>query len=65
MSHCVAKGARRGGGALHLCYCFSPMRYVWDLYDDYFARGSRVDDAARHASAGGGAQALGPADHGV
>ena len=23
-------------GALHVCYCFTPMRYVWDLYDDYF-----------------------------
>jgi glycosyltransferase involved in cell wall biosynthesis len=39
MSHCVAKGARAAAGALHLCYCFSPMRYVWDLYGDYFARG--------------------------
>ena len=35
-SHCVAKGARVPRGALHLCYCFTPMRYVWDLYDDYF-----------------------------
>ncbi|MBI4637601.1 MAG: glycosyltransferase [Candidatus Rokubacteria bacterium] len=35
-SHCVAKGARPSPGALHVCYCFSPMRYVWDLYDDYF-----------------------------
>jgi len=23
-------------GALHICYCFTPMRYVWDLYDEYF-----------------------------
>jgi glycosyltransferase involved in cell wall biosynthesis len=35
-SHCVAKGARPGRRALHVCYCFTPMRYVWDLYDDYF-----------------------------
>jgi glycosyltransferase involved in cell wall biosynthesis len=35
-SHCVAKGARPAPGARHLCYCFTPMRYVWDLYDDYF-----------------------------
>jgi glycosyltransferase involved in cell wall biosynthesis len=35
-SHCVAKGARARRGALHLCYCFTPMRYVWDLYGDYF-----------------------------
>lgn len=35
-SHCVAKGARVPEGTLHLCYCFTPMRYVWDRYDDYF-----------------------------
>lgn len=34
-SHCVAKGARPGPGTLHVCYCFTPMRYVWDRYDDY------------------------------
>jgi glycosyltransferase involved in cell wall biosynthesis len=37
-SHCVAKGARPAPGARHVCYCFTPMRYVWDLYDDYFGR---------------------------
>ena len=37
-SHCVAKGARPAPGAPHVCYCFTPMRYVWDLYDDYFGR---------------------------
>jgi glycosyltransferase involved in cell wall biosynthesis len=35
LSHCVAKGVRTPPGAVHLCYCFTPMRYVWDLYDDY------------------------------
>jgi len=38
-SHCVAKGARRQPGAVHVCYCFTPMRYVWDRYDDYFGPG--------------------------
>lgn len=38
MSHCAAKAVRRPAGALHLSYCFSPMRYIWDLYDDYFGR---------------------------
>jgi len=43
MSHCVAKAVRRPPGALHLSYCFSPMRYIWDLYDDYFgARAPRL-----------------------
>ena len=35
-SHSVAKGVRVPPGALHVCYCFTPMRYVWDLYDEYF-----------------------------
>lgn len=35
-SHCVAKGARARDGAKHLCYCHTPMRYVWDRFDDYF-----------------------------
>ena len=38
LSHCVAKAVRRPARALHLSYCFSPMRYIWDLYDDYFGR---------------------------
>lgn len=35
-SHAVAKGARPAPGALHVCYCHTPMRYVWELYDEYF-----------------------------
>ncbi len=38
-SHCVAKGAMTQPDALHVCYCFTPMRYVWDRYDDYFGPG--------------------------
>jgi glycosyltransferase involved in cell wall biosynthesis len=37
LSHCVAKAVRPPPGALHICYCFTPMRYVWDLYGDYVA----------------------------
>jgi len=44
-SHAVAKAARRRPGATHVCYCFTPMRYVWDLYDDYF--GARAPRPAR------------------
>jgi glycosyltransferase involved in cell wall biosynthesis len=33
-SHAVAKGVR-AGGATHICYCHTPMRYVWDAEDDY------------------------------
>ena len=35
-SHCVAKGARRREGARHVCYCFTPMRYAWTFFDEYF-----------------------------
>lgn len=35
-SHCVAKGARTRPGMRHLCYCFTPMRYAWTFYDEYF-----------------------------
>ena len=35
LSHCVAKAVRVPPGSLHLCYCFTPMRYVWDLESDY------------------------------
>ncbi len=45
-SHCVAKGVKPAPGALHLCYCHTPMRYVWDRYDDYFGPG-RVRGPAR------------------
>lgn len=38
-SHAVAKGALPAPGALHICYCHTPMRYVWELYDQYFGPG--------------------------
>ncbi len=36
-SHCAAKGIRKPPGAKHVCFCYSPMRYVWDLYETYLA----------------------------
>lgn len=38
-SHAVAKGAIVRNNALHICYCHTPMRYVWELYDEYFGKG--------------------------
>jgi len=35
-SHAVAKSVPVPAVTLHVCYCFTPMRYVWDLYDEYF-----------------------------
>jgi glycosyltransferase involved in cell wall biosynthesis len=34
-SHAVAKGVRTRRDQLHICYCLSPMRYAWDLREQY------------------------------
>lgn len=34
-SHCVAKGVLTKENQLHICYCHSPIRYVWDMYNEY------------------------------
>jgi len=34
-SHSVAKGFKKQSNQLHICYCHTPMRYMWDLYGDY------------------------------
>lgn len=34
-----AKGVRRRSNAIHVCYCHTPMRWVW-RYEDYVARES-------------------------
>ena len=36
-SHAVAKGVN-AKGKKHICYCHTPMRYIWDRFDDYFPR---------------------------
>jgi len=41
-SHCVAKSIRAPKGALHICYCHTPMRYVWDRFEDYFGSGVKA-----------------------
>ena len=30
------KGIRKPKGARHVCYCHTPMRYLWDMHDEYF-----------------------------
>jgi glycosyltransferase involved in cell wall biosynthesis len=38
-SHAVAKSMVKRGGKhckLHICYIHTPMRYAWDLFDEYF-----------------------------
>lgn len=34
-SHAVAKGVLTGPDQLHLCICYSPIRYAWDLQHQY------------------------------
>lgn len=34
-NHAVAKGVLTGPDQVHLCYCYSPMRYAWDLQAQY------------------------------
>lgn len=34
-SHAVAKGVLTKADQLHICYCHSPIRYVWDMYNEY------------------------------
>jgi glycosyltransferase involved in cell wall biosynthesis len=38
LSHAFEKTIRKRRGARHLCYCFSPPRWLYDLRDEYAAR---------------------------
>lgn len=37
-SHAVAKNIRVRPDAKHISYIHSPMRYIWDMFDEYFDR---------------------------
>lgn len=37
-----AKGIVVPPGTLHICYCHTPMRYVWDLYHEYRTTAGRL-----------------------
>lgn len=50
-SHCVAKGAPRPNRGLHLSYVFSPMRYIWDHFEDYLS-GNLLKDVGLRAMRG-------------
>ena len=34
-SWAVAKGVKKNKNQLHISYCYTPIRYAWDLYDEY------------------------------
>ena len=40
-SYAVAKGVITGPDQLHICYCHSPMRYAWDMQNQYVGVGGR------------------------
>lgn len=35
LSHAAAKNVRVPAGVPHVCYCFTPMRYIWDQASSY------------------------------
>ncbi len=37
-----AKGVVTRPDAVHICYCHSPMRYVWDMYHEYLSGAGRL-----------------------
>lgn len=36
------KGVITRPDALHICYCFTPTRYLWDLYHEYLRDASKI-----------------------
>src|SRR5581483_661218 len=37
-AHAFAKAVRVPEGAVHVCYCYTPLRYAWSHQDEYLAR---------------------------
>ncbi len=37
-----AKGVVVPPGAVHVCYCHTPMRYIWDMYGEYLRGAGRL-----------------------
>jgi len=48
-SHAASKAIRKQPGQVHVCYCHTPMRYAWDLYDLYVTQ-SGLNPAQRVAA---------------
>ncbi|MDD4287452.1 MAG: glycosyltransferase [Candidatus Peribacteraceae bacterium] len=47
-SHAVAKGIIPPSSAVHVCYCHTPMRYAWEMEEEYL-RDFRVPHMLRRA----------------
>lgn len=46
-NHCVANGVITRPQTCHIGYTFTPMRYAWDLYQDYFGK-NRLHGISRY-----------------
>jgi glycosyltransferase involved in cell wall biosynthesis len=42
LSHAAAKNVRVPSSTFHVCYCFTPMRYIWDQAEFYFGPRARL-----------------------
>ncbi len=40
------KGVRKDANARHICYCHTPMRYLWDMFDDYYRAAGPLEKMA-------------------
>lgn len=40
-----AKGVLTTAATQHVCYCHTPMRYLWDMYPEYYARSGPITRA--------------------
>lgn len=49
-SHAVAKGVITRPDQRHICYCYSPMRYAWDMREEYL-REAGLDSGLRGVAA--------------
>lgn len=46
-NHSVAKGVVTSPGTRHVCYCYTPLRYAWDMYHEYLDTSWRSPVARR------------------
>ena len=51
-SHAFAKTVRAGANATHVCYCYSPPRYLWDLNTAYQRDARGIQRLALASAAG-------------
>lgn len=43
----LIKGLRKPPGCVHVCYCHSPARYLWDMAADYLSRTAGIGGPGR------------------